>query len=107
MSSSAWIPAGPSPCSTAHPPWWARCRANVLKAVLESGRGGPDGMSLDELASMVQDTDNTLDYAKKNRIPIAYSKMTMDDVAKYFGIPKMPLPVPFPPGESPARLCGY
>ena len=70
-----------------------------VKAFLEPRKDLPEGMSLEELESMIRDSDNAIEYLKKGKISIAYGSMTMEDVERLFRIPKTPVFMDFPSWE--------
>ncbi|KAE8165420.1 hypothetical protein BDV40DRAFT_297449 [Aspergillus tamarii] len=72
-----------------------------IRILLHPGQGVPEGISLEELQSMIQKSENAIEIIKKGYVSIAYSSMTMDDVERLFGISKQPIPMDFPSWEIP------
>ncbi|OGM50993.1 hypothetical protein ABOM_000051 [Aspergillus bombycis] len=58
-------------------------------------------MSLEELESLIRDSDNAIEDLKKGKISIAYGSMTMEDVEMLFRIPKTPVFMDIPFWEIP------
>ncbi|KAE8312636.1 hypothetical protein BDV41DRAFT_577573 [Aspergillus transmontanensis] len=67
-----------------------------VKCVIEPGKGLPKGMSVHKYFKLMDEVDDALAHNEKDEISLAYSKLTMDDREKHFGIPREPVPLLFP-----------
>ncbi|OOO13694.1 17 kDa surface antigen [Aspergillus oryzae] len=56
----------------------------------------PKGMGFHEYFKLTDEVDDSLAHYEKDEISLAYSKLTMDDIEKHFGIPREPVPLLFP-----------
>lgn len=67
-----------------------------VKCVIEPRKGLPKGMGFHEYFKLTDEVDDSLAHYEKDEISLAYSKLTMDDIEKHFGIPREPVPLLFP-----------
>ncbi|KAE8155714.1 hypothetical protein BDV40DRAFT_306737 [Aspergillus tamarii] len=74
-----------------------------VKAFFEPRKYLHEGISLEELESLIKASDNIIDHLKREHTSTAYSNVSMEDVEKHFGIPKTPVLMSFMSWEIPLQ----